>query len=780
MWRAPSKQIARNISCSSGPAKPRGPNVKANALLGLGKRGFSQTHRLWQNAAPPPPSRGGGGGAGSWILPLTGLTVVGVGGNVAYALYEPTYREFLEEKVPYADLAFQYLPAKKDITKNNILRGSPALSGSTPKSEDRADIEQVPEKVEAKSSAQLDLSPKGVAVKAKKKKIEIPEEVAKEIEKEQDLERKRQDKLEVDHKIKEEEDLIMERNKELEEQVDKSVTSAKKLVQRAVDLHHHAAEVIANHTKLFRKTMDESSEGDKESHRAELFHAGELKKKAQEEAERMRQFAHDELEMLKKAIEDGKAEAKTEANEILAQAQDQYSNLKYELDGVVAKVSHALSESNILHHYKDRVEKGKDQFQKEMESIVPDVKLGEKGQKLSVEELNSLLSHAHRRIDQLQKQLAEHEVSQLKVVGETLEQQRTTDEKLLDSRLQIEKEALISKFEIEKKHLETNARIEFEKELRQALARQAAAYNDHLTEVLATQRKDLEAEFDKMAEEAARKKHNDLNKEITSLAGRLFSMELAIQGQALKEMEGGTAHEYWLASQALLNAITTGTGDAENPKKPLEEEIAAVRDAAGLDPFVASVLNGVPSEAVDKGVWSADSLKSRFEKVYKVCRRVALVGENGAGPMLYLLSWLQQLFIFDTGYTASPNSDMAPEEVNTISLLARAKYFMDRGNFENAVKYIGQLQGMPKRVASDWLRDARVMVETKQAADVLAAHASARGLGAVSDYAVPPPFSLMPEDNDKETQGDKKQVKKKKKKVEKKAPSEPPPSDTES
>ncbi len=43
-----------------------------------------------------------------------------------------------------------------------------------------------------------------------------------------------------------------------------------------------------------------------------------------------------------------------------------------------------------------------------------------------------------------------------------------------------------------------------------------------------------------------------------------------------------------------------------------------------------------------------------------------------------------------------------------------------------AVQYMGLLRGEPKRVAGDWVAEARLHLEAKQAATALIAHAAAR------------------------------------------------------
>lgn len=51
--------------------------------------------------------------------------------------------------------------------------------------------------------------------------------------------------------------------------------------------------------------------------------------------------------------------------------------------------------------FKSLIEQGREQFAKELKSILPEVDIREKGKKLSVDELNALIAHAHLRVDQL-------------------------------------------------------------------------------------------------------------------------------------------------------------------------------------------------------------------------------------------------------------------------------------------------------------------------------------------------------------------------------------------
>ena len=59
-----------------------------------------------------------------------------------------------------------------------------------------------------------------------------------------------------------------------------------------------------------------------------------------------------------------------------------------------------------------------------------------------------------------------------------------------------------------------------------------------------------------------------------------------------------------------------------------------------------------------------------------------------------------------------------------------ARGCVERGDLEQAVKYMTLLRGEPKNVAREWVREARLLLEARQVCDALMAHAAAYGLEA--------------------------------------------------
>jgi len=139
---------------------------------------------------------------------------------------------------------------------------------------------------------------------------------------------------------------------------------------------------------------------------------------------------------------------------------------------------------------------------------------------------------------------------------------------------------------------------------------------------------------------------------------------------------------------------------------------------------VSTVCSSIPAVALQRGVYTEDNLKERFCKVEKTARKVAGVGEQGGSLISFGLSYLQSLLLVDLSKRA-PVDSMEVVDLNSMSsydLLSLARHNLDRGDLARAVQLLTQLRGESARVVSDWLTEARLTLETKQAVSAIMAH----------------------------------------------------------
>jgi len=217
------------------------------------------------------------------------------------------------------------------------------------------------------------------------------------------------------------------------------------------------------------------------------------------------------------------------------------------------------------------------------------------------------------------------------------------------------------------------------------------------------------------------------------LNGSLQGLQKALEARAAGDVSSVHAQKLWLASVALDTSVQQGNVDANNfdeVMKPLKEEISTIKTVAGEDEFVSAIVAGIPAKAVERGVYTEQGLRDRFNRVETVARRVGTIGNEGGSLIKYGLSYLQSILLVDT-MRRTPTADDEPldtSELSTADILNLARYSLERGDILRAVQYMGLLDGEPRRVASDWISEARLHLEAKQASQALLAHAAAVGL----------------------------------------------------
>ena len=172
----------------------------------------------------------------------------------------------------------------------------------------------------------------------------------------------------------------------------------------------------------------------------------------------------------------------------------------------------------------------------------------------------------------------------------------------------------------------------------------------------------------------------------------------------------------------LSSALDRANVDADATDRfTIGPELDALYKVAGEQPFITSVLNSIPSQAISgTGIQSETALRERFKKVRRVCKRVALVPETGGGLGLYAISYLQSLFTIRVpSWMSKLPSGKEPAELHTYELLDLADACVTKGDLIGAVYYLNYLQGEPKNIARDWLSDARLYLETRQAVELV-------------------------------------------------------------
>lgn len=73
------------------------------------------------------------------------------------------------------------------------------------------------------------------------------------------------------------------------------------------------------------------------------------------------------------------------------------------------------------------------------------------------------------------------------------------------------------------------------------------------------------------------------------------------------------------------------------------------------------------------------------------------------------------------------NAEFDFSKLDTYDILGRARYWLDHNNISQAVKYMNLLNGASHKIASEWIDEARIYLETQQAINTLMAYAESSG-----------------------------------------------------
>ncbi|XP_067103541.1 MICOS complex subunit MIC60 isoform X3 [Osmerus mordax] len=534
---------------------------------------------------------------------------------------------------------------------------------------------------------------------------------------------------------KAEEDLLASMASTLEE----SLGNSAKVTLQAIGAQEAALLAIAQHTYKLKEAMEAEAPPDKKSAQwRALEDALSERSRHVDEAGAALLKAKEELEKLRAVIDGAKDSNISAARPQILAAEENLHSMVVDLDGVVTKVQTAQTEAKIVSQYSDLVTEAKVQFQKELNSITPEIQANWKGlRKLTQDDLNSLIAHAHRRIDQLNRELAEQRVREQIHLEAALEQLKAEDLKAQEAAIATALEHNREQLRLEQEKKVEEVRDVMEAEMRTQLRRQAAAHTDHLRDVLKVQEQELRAEAEevlnsKMLEQETayrrltQEQLDSFTLDMNAAYARLKGVEEAIDSHVIAEEEARKAHQLWLSVEALN--YTLRTASAETPTEPLEGAVDAVRQSCSDNEFAQTLATALPAESLSRGIYSEASLRARFHAIRQLVRRVALIDETRNSLYQYFLSYLQAALLFEEPQQVPPTA-LADEDLDPFRLLAYASYSLEHGDLELAAKLLNQLRGEARRVAQDWLTEARLTLETRQVVSLLSAYANAVGLG---------------------------------------------------
>ncbi|XP_017483076.1 PREDICTED: MICOS complex subunit Mic60 isoform X1 [Rhagoletis zephyria] len=507
----------------------------------------------------------------------------------------------------------------------------------------------------------------------------------------------------------------------------------------AVKEYNKAIGILKGFNNDVRKVVDDAIENVDTSIWTSLRNRTSARDTSVATAEKSAREAIDKIEKCEIAL----SKAATSENH------EQIVTIRKKIKSLLEHINHVKDE---LYQHKDlatmsekywrNVEKARNYFVEEIESIFPGLNLSDQKLNLSKEDLDLFIMHAYSHVLAYQKELQRLQTDGELRLKRAVEAFRgDSDSEAVKAQLDYHLEAEKRKLAIENQKKIFQIRADSEKQLRQQLKRQAEAHIDHLNDALAMKESEMKRSFTRELEDKLATEKANYKLQLAAMVGKMRGMDAALQeiddelkARAAAERSAHQAQALWAACQSLWATVSTGEPGEHwrNKLRPLKSEIKAISKVAEGDELVSVVIRNLPSTASERGVFTEDALRERFINVERVARKLALVPEGGASLPIYFLSYLQSLFILKPDDPISQdelqNKPFDYSKLDTYDILNRARYFVDRGDLLQALKYMNLLQGGPRRVACDWLNETRLTLETKQAANTLMAHAAASGL----------------------------------------------------
>ena len=198
----------------------------------------------------------------------------------------------------------------------------------------------------------------------------------------------------------------------------------KMMVDSAVEGYNVAADTVANHMNIMQEVLEANVTNKDEAAWNKMFEAARAKSDATKCAEIKEKEAIAAIENVIEIIAAGRKNKITATNPELLLVEESANRAIGMLEQAKSKGAAIQSEAKVMEEYRDLVEAGRKQFQKEMTSIMPDVKLGEKNGRLSEDELNMFITHAYKKVLFLQQELAKQQTLEQERFKRALEKQR--------------------------------------------------------------------------------------------------------------------------------------------------------------------------------------------------------------------------------------------------------------------------------------------------------------------------------------------------------------------
>ena len=288
--------------------------------------------------------------------------------------------------------------------------------------------------------------------------------------------------------------------------------------------------------------------------------------------------------------------------------------------------------------------------------------------------------------------------------------------------------------ELEAALAEITARLEttFKQKAEHDMEDLANMYKETTNLKLKEQEEQLKAAFELQLKEQAEKLDRFYKEEVQVLVdkereGRLARLdELTLKMKMLERLTNVLSERYAVSDRIhRLWACYFGLASLleEGSYRAFDSHLKHLTRLSQDDPLIGTLLRSIPKEVASQGVISIEQLRSDFHPLRRRIHQFALATEEG-GMMSLAVSYVLSFFMFEK-HGLVDGSDIEAR-------LARAEHYLYvESDVLRAIKEMNQLSGWNRRLAEDWLKNARQLAEVQQAVNALEAHLGLLSMGSV-------------------------------------------------
>ncbi|XP_066931004.1 MICOS complex subunit MIC60-like [Clytia hemisphaerica] len=503
--------------------------------------------------------------------------------------------------------------------------------------------------------------------------------------------------------------------------------SVELLSDRVDQLHKNAASALRQYLNAFAAvmpvTMSDEGYEEKVQELVQIEHTAQSLVDVAKDSELA---LLQEIESLKTLVEKVR---ENDTSQVADDAEKVALERKDSLLVALSAIESVQKDFDFLLKYQEYVKDAPTELQKDLKSFASDMLTLIQDKEMVISELpynQAILMLALKRqqlysdVGEQAKGLAEEEVDRL------LDEQKDELEKLASQAMKVELKRVEDEKNEERetkvKELEEN----YEREILSQLKRQAMAHNEHLAEELAGQAKTLDekhqTEQQAKLDEQKEIYYRELEKKVKSIS----AIQAKISDIVDVESRQRNAQELWIASQALNG--TLGVTTLNGRTRTLMPEMIAILQLGERDTTLAEIVDSFPEQATLFGVVPEKDLINRFKHVKDACKRVAAV-QDGDSIVKYFMSYVKSMFVISRWYLTDVDQAVDMDKLTSYEVLAKAEHYIREGDLETATKLMSQLKGVARKLSSDWLNEARLLLETKQTALLLQAYAASLQAG---------------------------------------------------